>query len=143
VKGVPATLALQVNFATDLESNVKSYTVKVKASIGTGTDKNTEQTIIVKLGDINDNTPTDIVLSGGNLEVNEYWKYKESTTSTRRIFLVGNLSAIDAAPSNERVLPLRLNKLLVFSMMLKIAVVSLATRDSYRYRPQWWQFRGE
>jgi hypothetical protein len=62
--------------ATDLESNVKSYTVKVKASIGTGTDKNTEQTIIVKLGDINDNTPTDIVLSCGNLEVNEYWYYK-------------------------------------------------------------------
>ncbi len=82
--------------ATDLESNVKSYTVKVKASIGTGTDKNTEQTIIVKLGDINDNTPTDIVLSGGNLEVNEYWYYKESAASTRRIFLVGNLSAIDA-----------------------------------------------
>jgi hypothetical protein len=53
-------------------------------------------TIIVKLGDINDNTPTDIVLSGGNLEVNEYWYYKESAASTRRIFLVGNLSAIDA-----------------------------------------------
>ncbi|CAB9543524.1 hypothetical protein BROOK1789C_1004, partial [Bathymodiolus brooksi thiotrophic gill symbiont] len=82
--------------ATDLESNVKSYTVKVKASIGTGTDKNTEQTIIVKLGDINDNTPTDIVLSGGNLEVKEWKYFLQALDNISTVFLVGNLSAIDA-----------------------------------------------
>jgi hypothetical protein len=82
--------------ATDLESNVKSYTVKVKASIGTGTDKNTEQTIIVKLGDINDNTPTDIVLSGGNLEAKERDYYLQALDNINVVFLVGNLSAIDA-----------------------------------------------
>jgi hypothetical protein len=72
---------------------------------------------------LNDNTPTDIVLSGGNLEAKEWGYYLQALDNISAVFLVGNLSAIDA-----RVLPLRLNKLLVFSMMLKIAVVSLATR---------------
>ncbi|OJA03161.1 cadherin repeat domain-containing protein, partial [Bathymodiolus thermophilus thioautotrophic gill symbiont] len=49
---------------TDFESSTKSYSVKVKATTGNEDYKNTEQTITVNLVDINDNTPTDILLTG-------------------------------------------------------------------------------
>ncbi|AYQ57339.1 hypothetical protein MS2017_1659 [Bathymodiolus thermophilus thioautotrophic gill symbiont] len=36
---------------TDYESDIRTYTVKIKATIGDGDDKNTEQTITVTIGD--------------------------------------------------------------------------------------------
>ncbi|OIR25383.1 cadherin repeat domain-containing protein [Bathymodiolus thermophilus thioautotrophic gill symbiont] len=49
---------------TNYESATKSYTVKVKATTGDGSDKNTTQTITVTLNDLNDETPTAITLTG-------------------------------------------------------------------------------
>ncbi|OJA03560.1 cadherin repeat domain-containing protein, partial [Bathymodiolus thermophilus thioautotrophic gill symbiont] len=58
-----ATLAFN-GTTTDFESATKSYSVKVKATTGNEDYKNTEQTIAINLVDINDNTPTDILLTG-------------------------------------------------------------------------------
>ncbi|AYQ56254.1 hypothetical protein MS2017_0514 [Bathymodiolus thermophilus thioautotrophic gill symbiont] len=71
---------------TDFESATKSYTVKVKATIGDGDDKNTTQTITVTLVDLNDETPTAITLTG-NRTIAE-----NTNTGTE----LGTLSATDA-----------------------------------------------
>ncbi|RUA06609.1 MAG: hypothetical protein DSY43_01715, partial [Gammaproteobacteria bacterium] len=80
----------------DFESTAqpKTYTVKVKATtdnFGTDADQNAEQTITVNIQDINDETPTDISLSG------------DRTIGEGGIFIgaaIGTLTTIDADASN-------------------------------------------
>jgi hypothetical protein len=92
---------------TNYESDTKSYTVKVKATIGDGEKKNAEQIFTVNLLNINDETPTNITLSMSGSTDNH--TITENTTNTN----LGTLSV--------KVCPLASATLIV---ILRVLVVS-------------------
>ncbi|CAB5496990.1 hypothetical protein THERMOT_613 [Bathymodiolus thermophilus thioautotrophic gill symbiont] len=71
---------------TDFKNGSKSYTVKVKATIGKAAHQNTEQTITVNINDINE-APTDITLS--------------NTTVIENTTTIGTLTNTDDALGTE------------------------------------------
>ena len=86
---------------TDFESNKKSYTVKIKAENNTN-NKNAEQTITVKLIDLNDETPTAITFAI-NEETSTAITLKDNLTINENTAIgteLGTLSATDADTNN-------------------------------------------
>ncbi len=95
---------------TDYESDTKSYTVKVKATIGDGEKKNAEQIFTVNLLNINDETPTNITLSMSGSTDNH--TITENTTNTN----LGTLSTTDADVEDAFIYTLKNNSAAYFTI---------------------------